>query len=100
MSGNSINNSIVDVRIVPPARRHPVIFARLEQLTVGESIVLVNDHDPKPLYYQIRAEMPGEFDWEYIEAGPEDWRVRISRVAPPAVAPDREAAGQDGTGRD
>lgn len=39
-------------------------------------------------------------DWEYLEAGPEDWRVRISRVAPPAVAPDREAAGQDGTGRD
>lgn len=39
-------------------------------------------------------------DWEYLEAGPEDWRVRISRVAPPAVAPDREVAGQDGTGRD
>jgi uncharacterized protein (DUF2249 family) len=41
MSGNSINNSIVDVRIVPPAHRHPLIFARLEQLAMGESIMHV-----------------------------------------------------------
>jgi len=44
--------------------------------------VLVNDHDPKPLYYQLSAENPGEFSWVYLEQGPDVWRVRIGRIAP------------------
>jgi len=43
--------------------------------------VLVNDHDPKPLYYQLAAEHPDRFSWDYLEAGPEAWRVRIGRPA-------------------
>jgi len=43
--------------------------------------VLVNDHDPKPLRYQFQAEHPGEFTWDYLESGPEAWRVRIARAA-------------------
>jgi uncharacterized protein (DUF2249 family) len=43
--------------------------------------VLVNDHDPKPLRYQFEAEHAGEFTWEYLESGPEVWRVRIGRPA-------------------
>jgi len=41
--------------------------------------VLVNDHDPKPLYYQFAAEYPDRFTWDYLEAGPEVWKVRIGR---------------------
>lgn len=40
---------------------------------------LVNDHDPKPLYYQFAAERPGTFDWEYQEQGPEVWKVLITK---------------------
>jgi uncharacterized protein (DUF2249 family) len=46
----------------------------------------VNDHDPKPLWYQFAAEHAGEFIWETIEDGPEVWRVRIGRVAVSASA--------------
>ena len=42
--------------------------------------MLVNDHDPKPLYYQFAAEHEGEFSWGYLEEGPDVWRVRIGRV--------------------
>ena len=42
---------------------------------------LVNDHDPRPLYYQFAAEMPGEFDWQYLQQGPDTWRVAITRTA-------------------
>ena len=45
----------------------------------GEDYVLVNDHDPKPLYYQFEAEHKGDFTWEYLESGPEVWRVDIGR---------------------
>jgi uncharacterized protein (DUF2249 family) len=70
----------VDVRQTPPAQRHPLIFGTFEQLQPGQSFELVNDHDPKPLYYQFQAEHTGEFEWEYLERGPETWRVNIKKV--------------------
>lgn len=70
----------LDVRTIPPRERHPRIFALFDGLKPGEAFVLVNDHDPKPLFYQFQAERPGAFTWEYLEEGPEVWRVRIGRV--------------------
>ncbi len=56
-----------------------MIFATYEDLDAGEGFVLVNDHNPKPLQYQFEAEHAGQFTWEYLEQGPEVWRVRIGR---------------------
>jgi uncharacterized protein (DUF2249 family) len=69
----------LDVRTQPPARRHELIFDSYDKLAPGEGFVLVNDHDPKPLYYQLAAEHPDQFSWDYLEEGPEAWRVRIGR---------------------
>jgi hypothetical protein len=44
-------------------------------------LVLVNDHDPKPLRYQFEAQHGGEYTWGYLQAGPERWRVRIGTAA-------------------
>ena len=71
----------LDVRTEPPARRHELIFETYGALTPGQGFVLVNDHDPKPLYYQFDAEHTGQFSWDYLEQGPEVWRVRIGRPA-------------------
>jgi uncharacterized protein (DUF2249 family) len=78
---NQANNSetIIDVRQTPPPQRHPLIFQTFEALQSGQSFILVNDHDPKPLYYQFRFEREGEFTWEYLEQGPETWRVSIGK---------------------
>jgi uncharacterized protein (DUF2249 family) len=48
-------------------------------LKVGEAFVIVNDHDPRPLHYQLSAEYPGQFSWTYLEAGPDVWRVALGR---------------------
>ncbi|MBI2243066.1 MAG: DUF2249 domain-containing protein, partial [Nocardioides sp.] len=64
-----------------PRERHPLIFQSFDRLGPGQALRLVNDHDPKPLYYQLDAEHKGEFAWDYLEEGPEVWRVRIGRVA-------------------
>lgn len=69
----------LDVRRLPHGRRHEEIFAAYAALRPGEAFVLVNDHDPKPLHYQFAAEHTGEFSWDYLETGPEEWRVRIGR---------------------
>ena len=71
----------LDVRAEPPARRHTLIFETYGDLAPGTAFELVNDHDPKPLYYQFEAEHTGEFSWDYLEQGPEVWRVRIGRPA-------------------
>ena len=73
------NETILDIRTIPPMQRHPLIFDQFEALTSDESFILVNDHDPKPLYYQFQAERTDQFTWEYLEQGPEAWRVRIGR---------------------
>lgn len=76
MSANTIE---LDVRVLPPREKHPAIFTTFDALASGQSMVLLNDHDPKPLRYQLAAERPESFDWEYEAQGPELWRVRISR---------------------
>lgn len=75
------DDRILDVRSEPPVRRHALIFETFGALDPGAAFVLVNDHDPKPLYYQFAAENAGEFSWDYLEQGPEVWRVRIGRTA-------------------
>lgn len=72
--------STVDVREIPPAQRHPLIFRTFEALKPGEAFVLVNDHDPKPLYYQFKFEREGHFTWDYEEEGPQVWRVRVGKL--------------------
>lgn len=76
----SNGGGIVDVRTVPPRHRHPMIFDAFEQLAPGKTFVLVNDHDPKPLYYQFAAERQGAFTWRYLEEGPEVWRVEVGKT--------------------
>src|SRR5574341_724383 len=76
----------VDARILPIREKHPTIFRTFEGLKSGETMLLVNDHDPKPLYYQFAAERTGQFEWRYLESGPDVWKVQIRRIAPAAVA--------------
>lgn len=69
----------LDVRELLPAERHALIFDTFTSLEPGGVFVLINDHDPRPLYYQFHAEHEGDFSWDYLEQGPEVWRVRIGR---------------------
>jgi len=71
----------LDVRALPHGQRHETIFATYDALDAGGGFVLVNDHDPKPLRYQFEAQHDGEFTWDYLEAGPKVWRVRVGRPA-------------------
>lgn len=68
-----------DLRPFPPAKRHEMVFDTFDKLKRGESFVFINDHDPKPLYYQMEAENDEPFKWEYLESGPVEWKVKISK---------------------
>ena len=73
--------TVIDVRTIAPRMRHPMIFTAFENLAEGEAFMIVNDHDPKPLFYQFSAEYPGTVEWVYQQQGPEVWQVRVAKVA-------------------
>ncbi|MBI5049064.1 MAG: DUF2249 domain-containing protein [Deltaproteobacteria bacterium] len=70
---------VLDVRDMMPKDRHTKIFGTFTNLKPGESFILINDHDPKPLLYQFQAEYYGKFDWWMLEQGPQVWRVMIAK---------------------
>jgi uncharacterized protein (DUF2249 family) len=86
MSQSSIDPAHFDVRDIPCRVKHAQIFQRWADLPVGGHFVLVNDHDPVPLYYQFDAQFPGAFEWEYLVRGPEEFHVKITRLAATPVA--------------
>lgn len=81
MADQNAEPDTIDVRTIAPRDRHPQIFAKANALAVGGSFVIVNDHDPRPLHYQLQAEYPDQFSWTYLEAGPQVWRVELGRQA-------------------
>lgn len=83
----------LDVRPMPPRARHETIFGRLDELATGETLRLLNDHDPAPLRYQLDATRPGQFAWEYVQQGPEEWAIDITSRARVVDARPTLAAG-------
>ena len=76
----SVTVSELDLRDTPRPERHPMVFSAFDHLEEGESFVLINDHDPQPLKRQMERMREGQVDWEYVERGPESFRIRITRV--------------------
>ena len=71
--------TILNVTLLEPRQKHPTIFNRFDELNEGESLIIHNDHDPKPLYYQLLGERGNIFNWEYLEQGPQWWKIKITR---------------------
>lgn len=70
----------LDVRAVEPKHRFERIMGAYEGLGDGEALRLVVDHDPKCMYYTLKATRGDEtFRFEYLESGPETWRVDVTR---------------------
>ncbi len=72
---------IIDVTSIEPRLKHPTIFDKFDSLLPGQAFTIHNDHDPKPLYYQLLAERGNTFTWAYTENGPEWWKVTIGKNA-------------------
>ncbi|WP_423743433.1 DUF2249 domain-containing protein (plasmid) [Haladaptatus sp. SPP-AMP-3] len=77
----------IDVRDLPPSERHETIHAAFSDLGRGETLELVNDHEPKPFFYELQAEDP-TFDAEGYEAeqrGPEEFVARFPKTTTSSV---------------
>ena len=71
----------LDVRDIPPAQRHPRIKTTFEEMDSGETLELVNDHEPKPLFYEFQSEVDA-FDadgYEVERAGASEFVARFPK---------------------
>lgn len=70
----------LDVRPVEPKDRFERIMGAYEELTGDEALELTVDHDPKCMYYTLRATRGEDaFSFDYLEEGPETWRVLVRK---------------------
>jgi len=72
--------STLDVREIKHAQRHPLIFRTYNALQPGQAFVLVVDHDPKPILFELDFVQKGKFEYSYLEQGPEVWRVQMAKI--------------------
>lgn len=52
-----MTDTTLDVREIPPSDRHPTIHQAFDELDSGDSLTIINDHEPKPLFYEMQAEI-------------------------------------------
>jgi len=71
----------LDVRQLPKPQKHPKIFGLFDELSVGQSFVLINDHDPKHLHDEFEVKHPGGYAWEYLNREPRNWQIAITKIA-------------------
>lgn len=71
----------LDARAIPHAIRHASIFGALDSLGAGDGIVLVAPHDPLPLLDQARARYGDGLSVEYLQRGPDAWRLQLVRTS-------------------
>nr|WP_256127667.1 DUF2249 domain-containing protein [Arthrobacter sp. SDTb3-6] len=71
--------SELDTRVIPHAIRHATIFGALEGLSSGKGILLIANHNPLPLLAQLEQRAAGKFAVDYVENGPETWKLSMVR---------------------
>jgi uncharacterized protein (DUF2249 family) len=70
----------LDARAIPHAIRHASIFGALDSLANGGGLILVAPHDPLPLLDQARARYGDSLRVDYLERGPDAWRLQLVRA--------------------
>lgn len=70
----------LDVQTIPHAIRHATLFGALDALTPGAGVILRATHDPVPLLRQLHERAPGAYQVDYLERGPEQWRLQFVRT--------------------
>ena len=73
-TSESIDLTRFDVREIPCRVKHAQIFQHWADLPVGQHFILINDHDPVPLWYQFTAQFPGASDGNTCCGGQRNFR--------------------------
>ncbi|MGH7716449.1 MAG: DUF2249 domain-containing protein, partial [Vulcanimicrobiaceae bacterium] len=70
----------LDVRAYPTWERHPRVFAAFDALSIGAQLLVVSDHEPRPLRFEFEQQRADAFVWDEEMLDDEVWHVSIRRV--------------------
>ncbi|MFQ5918336.1 MAG: DUF2249 domain-containing protein [Candidatus Binatia bacterium] len=70
--------SLLDLREYPLCERPLQTYSSLESMSTGDTLLVVNDHDPHTLLQQLRSILEQKFSYWITEDGPQTWRIIIS----------------------
>jgi len=81
---NAANGLVLDIRGVTPAMRRPLVFSvvdKMLEIDCSDSIVVICDHDPSGLGYQLdlRRESRGYFEFDCDQRLDGTWVALIRR---------------------
>jgi uncharacterized protein (DUF2249 family) len=74
-----MNDLIIEAQSIPAAERHNVILSTFDSLAAGDSLIIQNSHDPRPLLLQFDEKRPAQFTSEYLVSGPIEWKVKLTK---------------------
>lgn len=72
-------DKVLNAIVLDPSVKFKTIMENYNNLKEGEAFILHNDHDPKPLFYQLTATQGDVFTWEYLKQGPDIFDIRIAK---------------------
>ena len=70
----------VDTRLMDAKSRRTAVFSAFDLMAVSETLELVSAQDPVTLRSQFELEKPNLFTWDNLEAGPDVWRVAVTKL--------------------
>ena len=75
------NETVIDIRQIPIRERLETILDTWKALEKGNTLRIINDHDPVHLQQLLKSEFADQFEWHYIEQGPTEWVVAITKIS-------------------
>ncbi|MGZ3773892.1 MAG: DUF2249 domain-containing protein [Pseudobdellovibrionaceae bacterium] len=72
---------LIDIQKLPAGNRSIFINKTFQNLALGETLTLVNDCDPLPSLLQDGNSTGGDFEYEYLEKGPDRWAIQLKKIS-------------------
>lgn len=80
MSQSSDSNHDLDVCVLFPIKRHEFLLKIFKELPINESIIINNNHDPLPLFFEFCSMHGDEVQWKYLNKGGRDCKLKVTRT--------------------
>jgi uncharacterized protein (DUF2249 family) len=71
---------IIDLSERTDLERNILVFQLFESMRPFSHFVFIVKEEPKTIYSQLENEHHGSFVWKYLEEGPQQWRVILTKV--------------------
>lgn len=73
----------MDVRLLAPAERHADILRAFDRLAAGQSLLVVTDHDARPLHTELEQTRRFAYSWAQRRIGDRQWEITLRKMRAP-----------------